>query len=120
MFDVSGTPCCAKCKTPYGHSAAAGRCCHPITTVDEVESARRSGRPPRSSKVRVWHDEMQRFERTGRLDEGPCWCSGCIAAELAEEAESHDGTAEWEFQDCSQCGGARCRPEPDDRAKETP
>jgi hypothetical protein len=21
-------PCCARCKTPYGHSAQAGMCCH--------------------------------------------------------------------------------------------
>lgn len=33
--------------------------------------------------VQVWHDEAQRFERTGRLDQGPCWCSECVAAELA-------------------------------------
>lgn len=23
--------CCARCKTPYGHSAEAGQCCHPRT-----------------------------------------------------------------------------------------
>lgn len=22
------SPCCAKCKTPFGHSAVAGTCCH--------------------------------------------------------------------------------------------
>ena len=22
------TPCCARCKTPFGHSAIAGVCCH--------------------------------------------------------------------------------------------
>lgn len=30
----------------------------------------------------VWHDEMNRYETTGRLDEGPCWCEDCIAQEL--------------------------------------
>lgn len=34
-------------------------------------------------KIRVWHDEMQRYEATGRLDEGPCWCPDCIAAEMS-------------------------------------
>ena len=29
MSTVNGTRCCAKCKTPYGHAPAAGRCCHP-------------------------------------------------------------------------------------------
>jgi hypothetical protein len=37
--------------------------------------------------VRVWHDEMQRYERTGRLDEGPCWCAECVAMELDGGAE---------------------------------
>lgn len=32
-----------------------------------------------SNHIQVWHDEMQRFERTGRLDQGPCWCDDCIA-----------------------------------------
>lgn len=36
------------------------------------------------TQIRVWHDEMQRFERTGVLDQGPCLCSNCIAEELAE------------------------------------
>lgn len=40
-----------------------------------------------SVKVRVWHDEVQRLERTGRLDEGPCWCAECIAAEIKEDEE---------------------------------
>lgn len=39
-------------------------------------------------KLQVWHDESERFERTGRLDEGPCWCADCIAADL--DPESHD------------------------------
>ncbi|TDX78704.1 uncharacterized protein DUF4031 [Rathayibacter sp. PhB151] len=29
----------------------------------------------------VWHDEAERFKQTGRLDQGPCWCSDCIAKE---------------------------------------
>lgn len=29
MSSANGTRCCAKCKTPYGHAATAGRCCHP-------------------------------------------------------------------------------------------
>lgn len=24
-----------------------------------------------------WHDEADRFERTGRLDAGPCLCAEC-------------------------------------------
>lgn len=28
----------------------------------------------------VWHDEMERWERTGHLDEGPCWCPQCLPA----------------------------------------
>lgn len=31
---------------------------------------------------RVWHDEAERLERTGRLDQGPCWCDDCIAKEI--------------------------------------
>jgi len=34
--------------------------------------------------IQVWHDEAQRWERTGRLDQGPCWCPECIAAEVAD------------------------------------
>lgn len=33
--------------------------------------------------MKVRHDEAQRFERTGRLDQGTCWCPECIEAELA-------------------------------------
>jgi len=44
---INGTKCCAKCKTPYGHSAEAGRCCHPVLvsayqTLADVETARSS------------------------------------------------------------------------------
>lgn len=28
--------------------------------------------------MQVWHDEIQRWERTGRLDQGPCWCAECV------------------------------------------
>lgn len=45
-------------------------------------------------KVQVWHDEIQRFERTGRLDEGPCWCDDCVAAELAAEPDGFGSTPE--------------------------
>lgn len=38
-------------------------------------------------KVQVWHDEMERYERTGRLDEGPCWCPECVAGEAAADDE---------------------------------
>lgn len=31
--------------------------------------------------VRVWHDEAERWKRTGHLDQGPCWCPECIANE---------------------------------------
>lgn len=31
----------------------------------------------------IWHDEAQRFERTGQPDQGPCWCPECIEAESA-------------------------------------
>lgn len=41
-------------------------------------------------KIQVWHDEMQRYEATGRLDQGPCWCSECIAAELKQEGGETD------------------------------
>lgn len=37
MSSANGTRCCAKCKTPYGHAATAGRCCHP----SDHESAQR-------------------------------------------------------------------------------
>lgn len=37
-------------------------------------------------EIRIWHDEAQRWEQTGRLDEGPCWCADCIAAELGNPA----------------------------------
>lgn len=33
------------------------------------------------SEVMVWHDEIVRWERTGRLDQGPCWCADCIKGE---------------------------------------
>lgn len=36
-------------------------------------------------KVQIWHDEAQRFELTGRLDEGPCWCEECVSKELAAQ-----------------------------------
>lgn len=40
-------------------------------------------RPTRgASVVQVWHDEAQRYEATGRLDEGPCWCQECVQTEL--------------------------------------
>ena len=29
----------------------------------------------------VWHDEPERWERTGRLDEGPCQCSRCLSSQ---------------------------------------
>lgn len=32
--------------------------------------------------AQVWHDEAQRYEATGRLDEGPCWCQECVQTEL--------------------------------------
>lgn len=38
------------------------------------------------SWLQVWHDEYQRFQQTGRLDEGPCWCEDCIAADLDDSA----------------------------------
>lgn len=31
--------------------------------------------------VRIWHDEIIRWEKTGRLDQGPCWCINCIEGE---------------------------------------
>jgi len=27
-------PCCARCKTPFGHSAVAGMCCHETKESD--------------------------------------------------------------------------------------
>jgi hypothetical protein len=29
-------PCCAQCKTPYGHSAEAGICCHTTATTRSI------------------------------------------------------------------------------------
>jgi hypothetical protein len=41
--------------------------------------------------VQVWHDEMERWERTGRLDQGPCWCADCLATEArARSGETYD------------------------------
>lgn len=34
MSEANGTRCCALCKSPYGHVAAAGRCCHPLTAEE--------------------------------------------------------------------------------------
>lgn len=34
-------------------------------------------------RMQAWHDEGKRFERTGRLDQGPCWCPESVAADLA-------------------------------------
>jgi hypothetical protein len=31
--------------------------------------------------IQVWHDESSRWEKTGHLDQGPCWCSDCIKLE---------------------------------------
>ena len=30
----------------------------------------------------VWHDETDRYRRTGRLDQGPCWCPECVEPDL--------------------------------------
>ena len=38
--------------------------------------------------TQVWHDEHERLERTGRLDQGPCWCADCIAKEPDPKEES--------------------------------
>lgn len=35
------------------------------------------------SEVMFWHDEIVRWERNGRLDQGPCWCVDCVEEELA-------------------------------------
>lgn len=35
--------------------------------------------------VQVWHDEMVRWEATGHLDQGPCWCEDCLKDELSGE-----------------------------------
>jgi len=43
-------------------------------------------------KVQIWHDEMERFERTGRLDEGPCWCADCINPALTFDDDDADPT----------------------------
>lgn len=34
MSEANGTRCCAKCSSPYGHSAVAGICCHPVALVE--------------------------------------------------------------------------------------
>lgn len=34
-------------------------------------------------RVHVWHDEMERWELTGRLDQGPCWCPECLEPDLS-------------------------------------
>lgn len=43
------------------------------------------------SEFRVWHDEAQRWQATGRLDEGPCWCADCIALELGADKGREEG-----------------------------
>lgn len=37
--------------------------------------------------VQIWHDEHERWERTGHLDQGPCWCAECMKTELGDEDE---------------------------------
>lgn len=32
-----------------------------------------------------WHDEAERFERTGALDDGPCDCGMCRLGRAAED-----------------------------------
>lgn len=32
--------------------------------------------------VQTWHDETARWEKTGQLDQGPCWCTDCLLVEL--------------------------------------
>ena len=54
----------------------------------------------------VWHDEVQRWERTGRLDQGPCWCGECLAAEL-EEAEKIGATVVAVDLTCDRCRAGR-------------
>lgn len=45
-------------------------------------------------RVHVWHDEHLRYERTGRLDQGPCWCPDCLRTDTGHPA--HDDTDEHE------------------------
>jgi hypothetical protein len=35
--------------------------------------------------LQVWHDESARFQKTGRLDQGPCWCPDCLDGEGDDE-----------------------------------
>ena len=35
----------------------------------------------------IWHDEQERWIRTGRLDQGPCWCDDCLPFVAADENE---------------------------------
>ncbi len=67
-----------------------------LTTQRVVNAAAERPAPPQSPTSKAasvaerlieWHDEGQRFERTGRLDEGPCWCDDCVAAELASNPD---------------------------------
>lgn len=57
------------------------------------------------STVQVWHDEMQRFEATGRLDEGPCWCATERRAVAIEESGFH---AHDHCESCDQDGEYPC------------
>ena len=43
------------------------------------------GRCAGRGEVQTWHDEVQRWEQTGRLDQGPCWCDDCMSKELADD-----------------------------------
>lgn len=39
--------------------------------------------------IDVWHDETERWQRTGHLDQGPCWCADCVRDELARNEADH-------------------------------
>ena len=42
------------------------------------------------TSIQTWHDETERWARTGRLDQGPCWCSECLnRAEIEQYLNDH-------------------------------
>ena len=49
--------------------------------VDQQDAEGGGGRVSGFDAVRVWHDEGARLQRTGRLDQGPCWCAACVGVD---------------------------------------
>lgn len=50
-------------------------------TTDEISPA---------MSAPVWHDEVERWRTTGRLDQGPCWCHDCLSCEEFNQRVDYD------------------------------